>query len=142
MKSKERLYAVYNAMRSRCCNVKNCQYHLYGGRGIKVCDKWLNDYFAFKEWSLKNGYDENAPRGKLTLDRIDSNGNYEPSNCRWVDTKVQARNKRTTRLIEYGEEKICVRDFVRKLNICETTVLKMLNNGSSIEEILDKCCKN
>lgn len=92
-KSQERLYAIYNAMRGRCLNPKSKVYNRYGGRGITVCEEWLNDYYSFKQWAYSNGYDENAPRGKCTLDRIDNDGNYEPNNCRWVDMKVQNNNQ-------------------------------------------------
>jgi len=89
----ERLYNVWLGIRKRCFNSNELAFHNYGGRGITVCPEW-NNYETFREWALKTGYDENAPRGKCTLDRIDVNGNYEPSNCRWVDMKVQRQNQR------------------------------------------------
>ena len=92
-KSKERLYNVYLGMRHRCYDPKIKNYRLYGGRGIKICDEWLNDYSVFREWAYANGYDENAPRGKCTIDRIDNNGDYTPQNCRWVDMKTQRKNQ-------------------------------------------------
>ena len=90
----ERLYAVWRTMRSRCLNPNRPEYKNYGGRGIKVCDEWKNNFSSFYEWALANGYDKNAKRSDCTLDRIDVNGNYEPSNCRWVDMFTQAQNKR------------------------------------------------
>lgn len=92
-KSKERIYAIYNAMMARCNNPNTPNYFRYGGRGISVCDEWENDYYAFKKWAYESGYDETAPRGMCTLDRIDGDGNYEPSNCRWVNMKVQNNNQ-------------------------------------------------
>lgn len=92
-KSKERLYTVWQGMIGRCNRPSLKCYKNYGGRGIEVCDEW-RDYEAFRQWALENGYDENAPRGQCTIDRIDVNGNYEPSNCRWVDAKTQAQNQR------------------------------------------------
>lgn len=92
--SKERLYNVWIGMRDRCYNENNNRYNCYGGRGIEVCEEWNNSYIAFREWALKNGYNENAKKGECTLDRIDVNGNYCPENCRWISNARQARNKR------------------------------------------------
>lgn len=89
-----RLYKVWLTMKSRCNNPNMRCYKHYGGRGISVCGEWENDFLSFHEWAMENGYDENAPFGICTLDRIDVNGNYEPSNCRWVDMKVQRSNQR------------------------------------------------
>ncbi len=89
-----RLYHVYKNMRARCYNKKSTSYKNYGARGIRICDEWLEDFHAFERWAMANGYDEEAPFGQCTIDRIDPNGNYEPSNCRWVSIAEQNRNKR------------------------------------------------
>lgn len=92
---------VLNNMKSRCYNSKDEFYHDYGGRGITICEEWLNDDRKFVEWAINNGYCED-----LTIDRIDNNGIYTQTNCRWVDAKVQANNRRTNRLITaFGETK-------------------------------------
>lgn len=87
-----RLYYCWQDIKKRCSNINRKDYCYYGGRGITVCDEWKNDYCAFRDWAMNNGY-----RDDLTIDRIDVNGNYEPSNCRWVTMKEQARNRRLTR---------------------------------------------
>ena len=92
-KSKERLYAIYRGMIARCYNINTPNYHRYGGRGIKVCKEWLDDYEVFKEWAYETGYNPLAPRGITTLDRTDNDGDYTPQNCRWVDMKVQNNNQ-------------------------------------------------
>ena len=93
--SKERLYSVYNGMIQRCYNRKHPHYGLWGGRGIRVCDEWKDNYQAFREWSHANGYDESKDRKEQSLDRINNDGNYEPSNCRWATMKEQRNNQRS-----------------------------------------------
>lgn len=92
--AKSRLYEVWRGMKKRCGNPSHPHYKDYGGRGISVCDEWANDFYAFAAWALSHGYDENAPKGKCTLDRIDSDGNYCPENCRFADMVVQQNNRR------------------------------------------------
>lgn len=90
----DRLYKVYYNMRNRCLNQNAADYKYYGERGITICDEWLNSYSAFRDWAYKNGYDAKAPKGVCTIDRIDVDGNYEPSNCRWVSMTIQTANRR------------------------------------------------
>lgn len=89
----ERLYRVWLGMRERCNNPNHNKYRDYGGRGIGICDEW-NDYAVFREWAYNNGYDDTAPRGMCTIDRIDIDGPYAPWNCRFVDSHQQRVNQR------------------------------------------------
>ena len=102
--SDDRLYSVWRTMKARCENPNNGKYPDYGGRGIKVCDEWHESFSAFREWALENGYDYDAERGACTIDRIDVDSNYEPSNCRWADAKTQANNQRPRTRIVKGIE--------------------------------------
>lgn len=92
-----RLYGVWQNMKSRCNNPRVGCYERYGGRGIKVCDEWTHSFTAFRDWALAAGYDETAPYMVTTVDRIDNNGDYCPENCRIVDAKAQANNRRPAR---------------------------------------------
>jgi len=88
-----KIYKVWATMKARCYNAKQVSFKNYGGRGISVCNEWLN-FEPFRDWSFDNGYKEG-----LTLDRVDVNKNYEPSNCRWVTWETQQNNRRNNRLI-------------------------------------------
>ena len=129
--SKSSLYRVFNAMIERCSkpNVKN--YHNYGGRGIKVCDEWIGNYQAFCDWALDNGYKKG-----LQIDRIDNNGNYEPSNCRWVTPKQNSNNTRFNTLLTYNGETHTMTEWAEITGINLTTLSSRINRGWSIEQSL------
>lgn len=99
----EKLRKVLREMKRRCQDPKNGKYHRYGGRGITVCAEW-GEYVNFRTWSIENGYQEG-----LTLDRVDNDGNYEPSNCRWTTKRQQSRNTSKNHIITaFGETKTMV----------------------------------
>ena len=94
---RERIYAVWSGIKARCHDEKNPRYKDYGGRGITVCAEWLNDFQAFYDWAMANGYTDN-----LTIDRKDNNKGYSPDNCRWATHKEQNDNRRCTLIITYN----------------------------------------
>lgn len=126
------LYSTWNGMRQRCLDSKSSHYKYYGERGITICDEWMNDYTKFYDWCIANGATE-----ELTIDRIDVNGNYEPNNCRWVDTITQANNKNQNRFIEYNGEKLTIMQWSRKTGIKEATIRMRLDKyGYNVGEAL------
>lgn len=95
------LYWVLQGMKSRCYNTKSRGYRNYGGRGIKICDEWKNDFSAFERWAISTGY-----KNGLTIERVDVNGNYCPENCTWIPQCDQSKNRRRTKWITaFGERK-------------------------------------
>lgn len=129
-----RLYQVHRAMLQRCTNPNAHEYENYGGRGIKVCDEW-KDFLTFEKWAIENGYEEKA-RGKCTLDRIDTNKGYEPSNCRFVDMKHQQRNRRNNVTITYNGETHCLSEWAEILGVPPVTLSWRNRHGWTPKEVL------
>ena len=113
---RERLYYIWRGMKERCHNPHNKDYGSYGAKGVRVCDEWWNDYIAFREWAIENGYANN-----LTIDRVNPRGDYEPTNCRWLSASLQNRNKRNTVKIELNGESIPL------VEVCEQRGLKYVS---------------
>ncbi len=112
----EKLYGVWKCMRQRCNNPNNKSYINYGARNIRVCEEW-DSYKVFRKWALDSGYKEG-----LTIDRIDVNGNYSPSNCRWADRKEQAQNKTVTDWITINGKTKSLATWCREYNVPYNTV--------------------
>ena len=125
--SNTRLNTAYRNMLTRCYRETDDMYHLYGGRGIKVCDKWLpanNGFVNFCEWAISHGYNEH-----LTLDRIDNDKGYSPDNCRWADKFQQANNKRNNYKLRINGEIDTVGNWARKLTISYWNLLHYAKGG-------------
>lgn len=120
---KDRIYHIFYGMKQRCENPKSPAYEHYGGRGIQV--KW-KDWQSFREWALANGYEDG-----LTLDRIDVNGNYEPSNCRWITHAEQMRNTRKTRWLTFEGETKPLIEWCEILGVCFNTASGRVTRGWS-----------
>lgn len=131
--SSNRLYSIWTNMKTRCYNKNSPKYKVYGARGVTVCEIWKNSYTMFKEWAVTHGYSD-----YLTLDRIDVNGNYEPSNCRWLSIKQQENNRTNNRLITYKGETRTMSEWAEYLGISYNCLQMRLNAyGYSVEEAFE-----
>ena len=130
-----RLYRVWAGMKSRCHNQNCAEYKDYGGRGITICPEW-EKYEAFRDWANQNGFDPNKSGTECSIDRIDVNGNYEPSNCRWVDDVAQANNRRSSKTITYNNETHTIAEWAKMVGINNVTLWGRLHRGWSIEDAL------
>ena len=103
-----------------------------------MCDEWLGEhgFENFRNWCIKNGFKEKSNRGECTIDRIDVNGNYEPSNCRWVDIITQARNRRDCVYLEHMGEKKTISEWSEITGIKDSTIRNRLNRGWDIDKAL------
>lgn len=125
-----RLYSIWRAMKKRCYQPTSAGYKNYGGRGIVVCDDWVCSYENFRDWALKNGYKEN-----LTLDRLNNDGNYEPSNCRFSTYIQQANNKRTNRVLTYKNVQLTEAQWCVLTNVPKTTFRRKINKFGEVGAI-------
>ena len=110
-------------MKRRCNNINDKDYKNYGGRNIKICNEWLIDYSNFYNWAMQNGY-----QGDLTIDRINNDGNYEPSNCRWVTMKKQLNNQRRNKKYTYKNKTQTLSQWCEEYGFNYTTLRERLKN--------------
>lgn len=129
-RAKCRIWRCWNNMKARCYNPNNKSYKYYGGKGVKICEEWKNDFWKFWDWSVDNGYADN-----LTIDRIDSDGDYKPENCRWVTMYEQNLNKGNTAYINY--EGINV-SLMRMSQVLELDYYKIYDYLRSIKKGAEK----
>lgn len=130
--SNSRIFHIWTGMKQRCYNKNSPKFHRYGGRGISVCDEWLHDFQAFYDWSMDHGYDDD-----LTIDRINNDGNYEPSNCRWVTAKEQANNVSYNLIFEMNGKKQTLKQWSEDLGINYVTLYsRIYRNGWSFEKAI------
>lgn len=139
-KSYYRLYRIWSGMKQRCHNPNCHNYNDYGGRGITVCTEWKDNFQAFYDWAMANGYNPNAKRGECTIDRINNNDGYKPSNCRWggMDIQEQSCNKRKSQRTAFnnGKEKLEINgvkkflyEWCKYYGLSISTVRIRLRNG-------------
>jgi len=130
--SDNKLYRVWQSMRSRCKTQSNTAYKWYGGKGVKVCAEWDNDFESFLEWSYKNGY-----KPGLSIDRIRCDGDYCPDNCRWVGRAIQDNNRTDNHYIEYNGETHTMTEWARITGINVNTLSGRINRyGWPIKDAL------
>lgn len=130
--SKTRIYKIYSKIKERCYYEKYPEFYLYGGRGIKMCSEWKEDFINFYNWAIDNGYNDD-----LSIDRIDYNGDYEPNNCRWSDKYTQANNKRNNIIITFKGETHTLSQWAKILNLPYSTLANRYRRNKSLEEILN-----
>lgn len=126
--SNTRIYNIWCDMKRRCHSPANYSYEHYGARGISVCEEWGASYEVFKEWSENNGYADN-----LSIDRIDNDGNYTPDNCRWAGRKVQGRNKRDNRIVDYRGKRMTMAELIETVGMPESTVRYRIKKGIPLD---------
>lgn len=130
-KTHTRLHVIWTSMKGRCYSEHYDSYYNYGGRGIKVCDEWLDDFMNFYNWAMANGYNDT-----LTIDRIDNDLGYSPENCRWVTTKEQARNRRTCVYLTVDGETKTVAEWAEITNQPDGRLRARMRQGWNDEEVV------
>jgi hypothetical protein len=115
-------------MKARCSNQNDKFYYRYGGRGIKICDKWKEDYKAFRDWAYNNGYSD-----ELSIDRIDNDGDYCPDNCRWATATEQAYNRKSNRYITAIGKTQTISEWSKESGLKITTIHARIAKGWSEE---------
>ena len=129
--SNTRIHRIWDNIKTRCLNKNSPAFRLYGGRGITICEEWKNSFIEFYQWAISSGYSD-----KLSIDRIDTNGNYCPDNCRWVSMKVQQNNRTNNRILSIGDTSHTLAEWSEISGKNEWKIRYALKHGKTIEEIL------
>lgn len=129
--SKTRIYRIWADMKERCFNPRKRCYKFYGGRGITVCSEWQENFMDFYNWAMLNGYQDN-----LTIDRVNVNGNYEPSNCRWATAREQANNKQLTKRVTILGETKTFYEFEKQYGIPAQLMHSRYKKGFRDEKVI------
>ena len=122
--SHPRLFRIWCGMKTRCYNKNSNIFKYYGGRGISICKDWISDFKSFNDWALSSGYSDDK-----SIDRINPDGNYEPSNCRWVGHKEQCLNRRSNIHIEIDGVKKLVPEWCEKFGTPEKLARSRIKEG-------------
>lgn len=129
--TKTRLFKIWSNMIARCYKPYHKSFKDYGGRGISICDEWLHSFAKFQGWAIANKYADN-----LSIDRINVNGNYEPSNCQWLTMKEQGQNRRTSRIITINNCSKTLSEWADKYGIIPETIARRIKAGWSEEKAI------
>ena len=129
----DKLYPIWQGMKDRCFNPNNTEYRHYGGRGITVCDEWL-DYVNFRNFMLSVGFDPSAPSKQCTIERIDVNGNYCPENCTVIPLSEQSNNRTCTVWITANGKTMTITQWTRELGVSESMIIQRIKRGMTPEE--------
>lgn len=129
--NKERLYRIWKNMRRRCNNTKSDYYENYGGRGIRVCSQW-DDYLTFRKWAISNGY-----KNDLTIDRINNDGDYTPSNCKWSTRKQQNNNTRSNVVITYKGVTKTASEWAEHLGLSKAAIYHRIERNWNEKDIIE-----
>lgn len=122
--SNTKIYRIYLSMINRCYKKYDEFYSDYGGRGIRVCQEWLDGFMNFYNWAMENGY-----KNGLSIERKDVNGNYEPSNCTWITMPEQQRNKRNNVHISYNGKDVLLVDLAKEIGVYPSAITQRIKNG-------------
>lgn len=124
-KARTLIYKVWVSMKGRCLNLNDKDYKHYGGRGITICDRWMDFELFYK--------DMGDPPSRMTLERINTNGNYEPGNCKWATQREQANNKRNNVILSYRGTNLTISQWARRLGIRKDTLRYRILHGWTIQ---------